>query len=261
MKKLLILLVFLLACSSSVIDVTIKPGNEGFTVERGDVAVVLTHGFGASPYEVKGLSDYLAARNITVYAVRLDGHGTSVEHLATKKWTDWYRDYKTEFDAAKQKHSKVFVGGTSMGGVLALKLAEEENVQGIIAVAPALIMDDKRTEYAWLFKYFTKYSSRVIPAERQPYYYDKFPVAGVAEMVAMAKLVEKDLINIDEPIFIMQSTNDTRVSTKSSQIVYDSVSSDKKELVWAKSTEHIMFFDADKEKYFEQIYQFIKNNS
>lgn len=251
----------LLACSTPNIDVTIKPGNEGFTLERGDVAVVLTHGLGASPFEVKGLADYLAARNITVYAVRLDGHGTSVEHLATTKWADWYRNYKTGFDLAKQKHSKVFAGGTSMGGVLALMLAENENVQGIIAVAPALILDDKRSEYAWLFKYFTKYSSRVIPEERSPYYYNRFPVASVAETVTMAKLVEKDLGKINEPIFIMQSTNDTRVSVKSSQTVYDTVSSKEKELVWVNSNEHIMFYDADKEKYFEQIYQFILKNA
>jgi carboxylesterase len=259
MKKLIFLLL-LIACTVQI-DTTIKQGNESFVIGNGTTALVITHGLGASPYEVRGLAEYLAKRNITVYGVRLDGHGTSKEDLATKTWQDWYKNYRDAYLSVKPLKQKVFIGGMSMGGAVALKLAEDENVDGVIALAPALILDDSRSNYAWLFKYFTQYSSRIIPNERKPYYYSAFPVAAVAESVTMANVVIKDLSKINKPILIMQYTNDTRVRPVSSQLVYDKISSTKKELVWLNGTGHVFLLDDGKEKYFERIYQFIKENS
>ena len=261
MKRLLILALFLIACSSQVIDTSVKQGNEAFVLGNGSIGVILTHGLGASPYEVRGLAEYLAARNMTVYGVRLAGHGTSLADLDTKKWEDWYQSYKEAYLTLKPLKQKIFIGGVSVGGVVTLKLAENEKVDGVIALAPALILDDSRSNYAWLFKYFTRYSGRVIPPERRPYYYPAFSVSAVAESVAMANLVQKDLSKINAPAFIMQYTNDTRAKSESSQIVYDSISSSKKELHWINGTGHVFLLDDGKEKYFEQIYQFIKMNS
>lgn len=259
MKHYLFLLLFLIACAK--IDTTVKPGNEGFVLGNGSIGVVLTHGLGASPYEVRGLAEYLSKRNITVYAVRLSGHGTSLEDLNTKTWDDWYDDYSNAYKTMKPLKQKIFVGGMSLGGELALELAEKEDVTGVVALAPSLILDDKKSSYAWVIKYFTKYSSRDIPEERKPYYYDRFSVSSVAEAVKFSNLIIKDLSRINEPILIMQYTNDTRVDVKSSQIVYDSVSSQKKELVWINGTGHVFLLDDGKEKYFEKIYEFIKANS
>jgi len=265
MKKV-ILVVFLFILSSltactSKIDTSIKPGNEGFVLGDGDIGVLLAHGLSSSPHEVKELSEYLAAKNITVYSIRLAGHGTSIEDLATKKWEDWYFDYKNVYLSLKSMKKKVFVGGMSLGGVLALKLAEDENTDGIFALSPALILDDKRSNYAWVFKYFSKYSLRTIPKDLILYNYDKFSIASVAELVELSSIVIKDLSLIDEPILIMQYRNDTRVNPESSQLVNDKVSSDKKELVLLNGTGHVFLLDDGKEGYFEQIYQFIKANT
>lgn len=258
---LALLSLLLIACSAANIDTSVKPGNEGFVVGEGSTGVILTHGLSSTPCEVKDLADYLSKRNITVYVVRLAGHGTSVEDLAAKKWEDWYQNYKEAYLTLKPMKQKIFAAGMSVGGVIALKLAEEEQVDGVIALAPALILDDARSKYAWLFKYFTKYSSRVLRGECKDHTYDRFSVSSVAESLEMAELVEKDLSKIDEPILIMQYTNDTRVKPESSQIVYDSISSEKKELDWIEGTGHVFLLDEGKEKYFEQIYQFIKVNS
>jgi carboxylesterase len=252
---------FLTACASQPVDISIKPGNEGFIIGNGTVAAVLSHGLGASPFEVKGLAEYLAARNIAVYAVRLDGHGTSIEHLSKTKWEDWYESFVNEYEIARSSHQKVFVGGMSLGGELALRVAEENGVDGVIALAPSLILDDKRSNYAWLFKYFTKYSSRVIPIDRKPFYYDKFSVSAVAESVELSKIVERDLGEVNVPVLIMQYANDTRVDSRSPQIVYDGISSQRKELVWIDGTGHVFLLDDGKEKYFEKIYEFILENS
>lgn len=260
MKRILLILALLLISCSQDIDTTVKDGNEGFVVGNGTIGVLLTHGLGASPYELKELSEYLASRDITVYAVRLDGHGTSYEDLNTKKWEDWYRNYKRAYDTIKPLKEKVFVGGISLGGIIALKLAEDEDVDGIIALAPALVLDDKRTDYAWLFKYFKKYNARTLPDEHVPYYYDRFPIAAIAEAVSFSKVVKKDLNRIDEPILIMHYSEDTRVNPESSQLVYDFVSSEVKDLRWLDGSGHVFILDDGNEEYFEAIYQFIISN-
>jgi carboxylesterase len=262
MKRLLItILLLLVACTQQKIDMSIKPGNEGFMIGNGSIGVILSHGLGASPYEVKALAEYLAQRNMTVYAVRLDGHGTSKEDLQYRTWEDWYANIQQTYDVMKGTKEKIFVGGSSLGGVLMLKFVEDHDVDGIIAIAPALILDDGRSNYAWLFKYFTKYSSRVVSEERKPYYYSAFPVASVAELVELSKIVMRDLPKITEPVFLLQSKDDDRVKAKSSQLVYDAVSSEKKELVWVNGTDHVVILIDGKEQYYEKIYQFILQNS
>ncbi|MEK6887038.1 MAG: alpha/beta fold hydrolase [Nanoarchaeota archaeon] len=261
MKLCLILLLLFTACSSQFIETSVKKGSEGFVLGGGEIGVLLTHGLGASPCEVKELASYLAEKNISVYAVRLSGHGTSVEDLNSKKWEDWYQTYEEAYFTLKPLKKKIFVGGMSAGGVIALKLAEEQDVDGVIALAPAMILDDSRTNYAWFFKYFSKYSSRVLRPECKDNTYDKFSIASVAESVEMAKLVKKNLSKIDEPVFLMQYKFDNRVKPESSQIVYDSISSETKELNWLEGEGHVFLLDEGKEKYFEQIYRFIKENS
>ena len=85
---------FLTACSSADIDTSVKPGSEGFVAGNGSIGLILTHGLSSTPCEVKGLADYLAARNITVYVVRLAGHGTSIEDLYTKTLENFYQKKK-----------------------------------------------------------------------------------------------------------------------------------------------------------------------
>ena len=258
MKKIFLIALLLVVACSTNIDTTVKTGNDGFVLGNGSIAVVLTHGLGASPYEIAGLSKYLSARNITVYGVRLAGHGTSYQDLNERTWQEWYKSYSEAYLSVKPLKQKVFVGGMSLGGVIALKLAEDQKVDGVIALAPALILDDTRSNYAWLFKYFSPYSLRNISIEKRPYYYDRFPIASVAESVALSSVVQKDLSKINAPTLIMEYTKDTRVNPVSSQIVYDNIASQNKQIRWINGTGHVMILDDDnKEEYYEEIYQFI----
>ncbi|HME87181.1 MAG TPA: alpha/beta fold hydrolase [Candidatus Nanoarchaeia archaeon] len=261
---LIAILLLIVACSSTPIDTEVRDANDGFVIGTGDIAVVLTHGLGASPYEVKYLAQYLADRNITVYAVRLQGHGTSVEDLKRTSADDWYKSYHEAILSVKPLKEKVFVAGMSLGGVMALKAAEDEQVDGVIALSPALELADSRSNYAWLYKYFVPYSNRNISQQHMRYYYNKFPVASVAQAVSFSNDVKESLAAIDEPIFIMEYRIDERVNPESSQIIYDSVSSSDKELNWIDGKGHVMILpenDPNAEHYFEQIYQFILKHS
>ncbi|MGH7480236.1 MAG: alpha/beta fold hydrolase, partial [Candidatus Methylomirabilales bacterium] len=101
--------------------------------------MVLIHGSGCSAdswrYQVDGLS-----RKFDVVAVDLPGHGGSkaVDHPSIKGYA------KTVSGLLERvERRKVFLGGHSMGGAVALQVALEhpELVKGLILVATAAYLD------------------------------------------------------------------------------------------------------------------------
>ena len=67
----------------------ILAGGEPFFFPAGDIGCLLTHGFTATPQEMRGLGEHLASQSYTVLGVRLSGHGTSVKDMSRTRWHDW----------------------------------------------------------------------------------------------------------------------------------------------------------------------------
>jgi len=59
-----------------------------FFFEGGPTGCLLIHGFSSSPPEMRLMGEYLAGKGLTVLGVRLAGHGTSPEDMATTAWRD-----------------------------------------------------------------------------------------------------------------------------------------------------------------------------
>ena len=119
--------------------VPVLPGAEPFSCERGDVAVLLCHGFTGCPQSLRPWAEHLAAEGLTVRVPRLPGHGTSWQELNLTRWPDWYAAVERELLALAATHRAVVVGGLSMGGALALLLAQRHPgaVAGLALVNPA----------------------------------------------------------------------------------------------------------------------------
>lgn len=49
----------------------------------------MIHGFTGSPASIRPIGEWLAAQGLSVLGVRLPGHGTSPDDLASTRWTDW----------------------------------------------------------------------------------------------------------------------------------------------------------------------------
>jgi esterase/lipase len=60
-----------------------------FFLEGGPIGVLLIHGFTGSPPEMRMVGDYLHQRGLSVSGPRLPGHGTSLEDLNRRRWTEW----------------------------------------------------------------------------------------------------------------------------------------------------------------------------
>nr|WP_221437449.1 MULTISPECIES: alpha/beta fold hydrolase [unclassified Rhodanobacter] len=94
---------------------------------------MLIHGLTGTPMEMKLLGKGLNRAGFTVHGMQLAGHCGDVEDLLATGWHDWYASVEKAADALREKVDHLFVGGLSMGALLALKLAAErpEQVCGV----------------------------------------------------------------------------------------------------------------------------------
>lgn len=102
-------------------------------------AVLLLHGWSASPQEFQVLTARLKAQGIPYYAPQLTGFGLGDMHLLRKiKASDWLRDAIYGYDLLAAVAHEVNVIGHSNGGVLAVYVAQKRPVKHLILSAPYL---------------------------------------------------------------------------------------------------------------------------
>jgi carboxylesterase len=127
-----------------------------FILAGGDVGVLLVHGFTGSPAELRPLGRYLNERGLTVAAPLLPGHGTTPEDANRWHWKDWLGCAESALADLQSKCRRVFVGGLSLGSLLALMLAaRHHNLAGVIAYSPAIQVTDPRSYAVAIIKRLT----------------------------------------------------------------------------------------------------------
>ncbi len=107
------------------------PGSQEFVFEGGRSGVLLIHGLTGTPLEMRLLGKGLANAGFTVHGVQLPGHCGSAADLVATRWQDWYDGVERAAERLASRVDTLFVGGLSMGAVLALALAAER--PGLVA--------------------------------------------------------------------------------------------------------------------------------
>jgi carboxylesterase len=109
------------------------------------VGALLCHGFSSTPQSMRPWAEHLAAAGLSVSAPLLPGHGTRWQDMNTTGFADWYGEAERAFDDLRGRCGTVFVMGQSLGGTLALRLAElrPREVAGLVVVNASLGTDRK----------------------------------------------------------------------------------------------------------------------
>lgn len=111
-------------------------------------AVLLLHGWSASPQELQVLITQLKAKGVPYYAPQLTGFGLGDLHLLrTIKASDWLRDAIHSYDLLAAVAQEVSVVGHSNGGVLAIWVAQQRPVKHLILSAPYLAVSKQDKLY------------------------------------------------------------------------------------------------------------------
>jgi len=215
-------------------------------LEGGTHGVLLVHGFTATPAMMRPLAEALhAARDadgqrLTVQGILLPGHGTRIQDMRSHGgYAPWLNAALSAFDALAARCDRVSVAGHSMGGVLALLLAQQRPVHAIIPIAAPMRLRRSSARFAPLIGWAVPYTvDKKAPAEDNDLGYAGTPVCRVGDLLRLMRRAERNLALIRCPILVVQPTNDETVRPVSANIIYDGVSSQRKELLWLERSGH-----------------------
>jgi carboxylesterase len=222
------------------------PG-DAFFWPGGPVGVLLSHGYTATTAEVRLLARRLHERGYTVSGPLLPGHGDTPDTLNHTRWQDWTEAIAEAYRRIASACERVFVGGESMGALLALYLASEQpEIAGILAYAPALHVSRLTTLKARLVRPFI----RTVPkrtlhydANGQWQGYTVNSIPAFLQLIHFQRQVRRRLPAIRQPLLIVQGRLDTVIDLRGVGVLYREIGSPIKELHWLDHSGHLVILD------------------
>lgn len=198
------------------------------------IAVLLSHGFTGSPASMTPWGRELAARGYAVEVPLLPGHGTRWQDLNGYRWDDWYAALDEVYGRLTAEHDAVVVGGLSMGGALALRLAAEhaegeDRVAGVVLVNPAVSTRRLDVRLLPVLKHVVPSFPAIAGDIKKPgvleYGYDRTPLKAIHSLISSWPGLVAQLPRITAPLLYFRSTVDHVVDDSSEPIITGKVSS------------------------------------
>jgi carboxylesterase len=135
--------------------------HEPFTIGEGVAGALLVHGFMGTPAEMRGVGEQLAFHGWTTHAPLLPGFGPDVRSLGEKRVADWQNAIQTEWLALRRFHQPCVLVGYSMGGALALTMAQALQPDAIVLIAPFTRFESQLAH--WLMPLVSRVKSALYP--------------------------------------------------------------------------------------------------
>jgi len=112
------------------------PEHQPFTLDAGQPAVLLIHGFPGTPHEMRPLAECIHGLGWPVHVMLLPGFGPDLDSLADRQVGDWTQAIEVAMGRLHQRHAPVVILGYSLGGALALATALQTRPDGLILFSP-----------------------------------------------------------------------------------------------------------------------------
>jgi len=229
----------------------VHPTAEPYYAGSGPVGVLLCHGFTGSPRSLRGWAEYLAGEGFRVALPRLPGHGTSWQELNRTDWTDWYACVEREFRVLRDECATVFVAGLSMGGALAVRLAQQfgDDVAGLVLVNPAVRSSDVRLRALPVLRHLTGsipgISSDIAQPNSSEGGYLRVPLHALHSLTRLWRVLREELDRVDQPLLMFRSRVDHVVDPSSGELLLATVRSPDATDVWLERSYHVATMDYD----------------
>jgi carboxylesterase len=216
-------------------------------IPGGRVGVLLIHGLGGTPVEMRFVARAIAAAGHTVYTMQLAGHCGTPEELRRSTWREWYASVEAAHDKLREQCDMVVAGGLSMGAILATHLAQNrpEAVQALLLMSPTLRLD------GWSMPWYSRIINYIRPTripweldlrEHEPYGIKdervralvvsgmqsgdaaqggafSTPVRSFANFNSLVAVVKKRLGELKQPALIIHPRDDDMASLNNAMIL------------------------------------------
>lgn len=201
-------------------------GNLPYFRRHSDKGVLLIHGFAAAPNELLPLAYELEKYDISVYVVRVAGHGAALDNFYKTTYLDWYESISAGYNALASFCSKICIAGQSNGGLLATAAAKFNKCDSLALLAPAYKVN---IPGFFLIKYIRKIIKNV-PRHLQEveYNYPVFPTEQTYQLKLLQEEVSNYIKDINVPVLLAVSEKDVLISSKEAvKKVNEMISNDK----------------------------------
>ena len=242
----------------------VLPGAEPFTHVGGRTGVLLCHGFTGTPQSLRPWADHLAAAGLSVWLPRLPGHGTTWQQMAHTRWEDWYADIDRAFDELRANADEVFVMGLSMGGCLALRLAELRGsaVSGLVLVNPSVTADTRLFALAPVLKFVVPSLKGITSDIKKDHVsevgYKRIPVKAAATLPGLWRVTQAHLGDVTQPVLVYHSTVDHVVGPASLRVLRDALPA--MEVRECPDSYHVATLDNDAPAIFAGSLEFVRTH-
>jgi carboxylesterase len=263
----------------------------------GPCVVLLLHGLTGGPTELAYLAHFLHFRGkMTVLCPAIVNHGQPLAVLARTRWQELWESARQHFLAARAKARArgvpLFVGGLSMGAVLALMLAAEypQDTRGVACLSPTLFYDGWNV--SWMrrlllaisdytpFKYVlylreghpyglkdeqmraairARYESTVIDdCSAPPATYAHFPLRLLCEYRHLVARACERMPDVRAPVLVVQARDDDTAGPANAEYIRRHVSSPEPRVLLLENSYHIVTADFERERVCDSVMEFFQ---
>jgi carboxylesterase len=271
-------LIFLIACyeygASSRKDpwltsTQVLPGTGG----DGKPSVILLHGFGGSPFDMRPLAERLAGRGYRAVVPALPGQtSTSFAYgrgcFSAAGYCDWLRTLMRE-EAALGGTPPMLVG-FSMGGALAAICAADTPVGRLVLISPYFRLAiasrwvaDAPQWLRWVLPVLPKLAKGQIADKEgyQAYQTGTYLVSmrAVLELTELAEIAKRKVAGLAVPMLVVAARKDTVASFEVTRRLLEG--RERVRMVACDRGNHILAFDLDRERIIAEVVAFLTEGS
>ena len=208
--------------------------------------VLLLHGSTGTPAEMRDLGTHLHAHGISVYCPRI---GVTSTRDQARSWEGWVAQAQVAIEVAAASSDAAFVAGLSLGGAVALMLADRSPVKGLILLAPALyprlgvksrLLQVVRMVTPTLFYHFAGWNGEVLQA---------------------MDYTRKNGRAIEIPVLAIQAEDDTHLSSRGLKFIRKHARHKDTEIHMLPEGAHVITRGVAKEQVCSLVTRFVERNS
>ncbi|MDO8528134.1 MAG: alpha/beta fold hydrolase [Deltaproteobacteria bacterium] len=239
---------------------------------------LIIHGLTGTPANLLPITDALKAKGYLVKAPLLAGHGVDLKTLSVTTWQDWYGSLVRAHDELSREVDQIFFVGLSMGALLGLKLAEDgaNNIKAMALlglplklwplfdclIIPLVRYTPLRFSIRSTPKNFEK--SVLDPKGREIYRQNslcRMPAPAAFQIQDLAKIVERDLNKMNQPLLLLHGHHDHLVDPKGMLTLKKKVASKQVEIVMLEHSGHVLPLDYDRDIVVQKIINFFDSHA
>jgi len=237
------------------------------TYRKMEPACLLIHGFTSSPKEMENLGEFLQGNGYEVRIPLLPGHNSKPEALMEVRHRDWIETIEQAYHETAVISDHLFVIGQSLGAALALHLAANFRIAGVVVLATALRLPLWRTAAVFTLSPLIRWRSKPNGPDvmdKSAFHrlnsYNTYPTASVKELIRTMRTVRRELHKVEAPLLVMHGRHDRTMSFKNVEMLRRKVRSREIEIKILENSSHVLTVDYDHEEICAAILSFIRRH-